>query len=153
MGNQDFLKLRGASLVLRLSCVFVDVKDELIIAHLRGAKPLSGGGGGGGANCALAPFPQKPDYYLSAVETSNCHSLNLLPVVLLPSSVKVEHGTGSCLSKCPRLGVLIRGVPAVLFIDVLVSGGLIGGLQLNIVKGVHYLELFVSVYLWMGKGL
>ena len=121
MGNQDFLKLRGASLVLRLSCVFVDVKDELIIAHLRGQSHFRGGGGGG-ANCALAPFPQKPDYYLSAVETSNCHSLNLLPVVLLPSSVKVEHGTGSCLSKCPRLGVLIRGVPAVLFIDVSFQG-------------------------------
>lgn len=28
----------GASLVLRLSCVFVYVKDELIIAHLRGGE-------------------------------------------------------------------------------------------------------------------
>ena len=37
-------KLRGASLVLRLSCAFVYAKDELIIhvAHLRGAKKLSG---------------------------------------------------------------------------------------------------------------
>ena len=34
--NQDFLKLRGASLVSRLSCV------ELIIAHLRGQRYFEG---------------------------------------------------------------------------------------------------------------
>ena len=49
-GNQDFLKLKGASLVLS---VFVYGKDELIIALLRrgGAKPLSGG--------ELPPCPPK----------------------------------------------------------------------------------------------
>ena len=47
-------KFRGASLVFRLSCVFVYVEDELVIDHLRGAKSLSGEGG------ELPPFPPPP---------------------------------------------------------------------------------------------
>ena len=48
--NKDFLKLRGASIVLRLSCV------ELIIAHLGGQSHFQGGGG----NCPPCPPPPPP---------------------------------------------------------------------------------------------